>query len=496
LLVAAPGVQAAQWRGTVHLDASETFTDNVSLTPAASAKSDFITQISPGFSLRGVGPRLDVSVDYSLQSFVYARDSDLNHTSHQLAASAKSALVRNFLFLDAQAAISQQNISLLGPVGVNDNNASDANRSSVRTYLVSPFIRDRLGSYANYEVRYQYDNVSSNSDSLSNSSANKYSATITSGPAFNRYTWDVKVYKETDYYQEGEDQGQENVTGNLRYFLTPRLALTGSGGYEKFDFPTVGNKPEGSFWSAGIFWRPSTLTSLSLSGGHRFYGPSYALDFSHRSRHLVWRWSYNETINTTRSNFVNTPSLSTFDFLSSLVGAGISDPTQRALLINQLIAQRGLPSTLPNAVNFFSNRTFLEKRADGSITYNSGKTTSVLSIFRDIRDTNAIGSLSTTLFGADDFDASNNIRQQGASFLFNWAFWPKTNADINVGYNDTLFRDSDREERLKFIRLGLRHQMTPKMTGAVDYRYTKRDSNVPAADYKENAVDASVNVRF
>jgi len=495
-LAVVPAAQAAQWRGTLNLDASETFTDNVSLVPAGLAKSDFITQISPGFSLRGVGPRLDVSVDYALRSFTYAQNTDLNHTDHVLSANLKSELAKNWLFLDANAAIAQQNISLLGPIGVN-NNASNANRSEVRTYLISPYIRDRFASFADYEVRYQYDTVSSDSNSLSNSSANKFSATMTSGPAFYRYTWDLKLYKETDYYQQSADQNQENVTGNLRYFLTPRFALTGGTGYEKFDYLTVGNKPEGAFWNAGILWRPSPLTSLTLSGGHRFYGPSYALDFSHRSRRLLWRWSYSEAVNTARSNFVNPPQgVSTFGFLSSLVGAGISDPTLRAQIINQIIAQRGLPSTLPSAVNFFSNRAFLEKRADGSLTYNSAKTTSVLSIFRDIRDAKAIGSLSTSLFGTDDFSNSLNIRQQGMSALFNWAFLPRTNADINFGYVDTLFRDSGEEDRLKFIRLGLRHQMSRKVTGAIDYRYTQRDSNVPGVVFQENAVDASINVRF
>ena len=495
VLFAALPAAAAQWRGTLNLNASETYTDNASLTPAAAAKSDFVTQVSPGFSLRGTGPKLNVSVDYFLQESVYARESDLNRTNHSLAASAKSELAKNWLFIDANASIAQETVSVVGPVG-GDNTTSNANRAEVRTFRVSPYVRDRLGSSADYEVRYQYDNVRSDSDILPTSWSNKYSANITSGPAFRTYTWDLKLYKENVYYQQGGDQGQESITGDLRYFLTPLFALTAGTGYEKYDYPFFGDKPEGSFWNGGIFWQPSTLTTLSVSSGKRFFGRVYALDFSHRSRRLLWKASYGENITTTRSNFVIPQTLNTSDYLSALISASISDPVQRAQAVNQLIAQRGLPAALANSVNFFTDQVFLQKRGDASVAYNSAKTTTVLSFFRDVRDSNAIGALGSVLLGQGDFGQSANIRQQGVGLLFNWAFQPRTNADFNIGYSDTLFRDTGQKDRLKFLRLGLRHQLTPKMTGAVDYHYNQRDSTAAEFDYKENAVSASVNVRF
>jgi uncharacterized protein (PEP-CTERM system associated) len=179
-----------------------------------------------------------------------------------------------------------------------------------------------------------------------------------------------------------------------------------------------------------------------------------------------------------------------------LISASISDPVQRAQAVNQLIAQRGLPAALANSVNFFTDQMFLQKRSDASVAYNSAKTTTVLSFFRDERDSNEIGALSSALVGLSDFGQSGNIRQQGVGLLFNWAFEPRTNADINIGYSDTLFRDTGRKDKDKFVRLGLRHQLTPKMTGAVDYHYNQRDSTDTGFDYKENAVSASVNVRF
>jgi uncharacterized protein (PEP-CTERM system associated) len=332
---------------------------------------------------------------------------------------------------------------------------------------------------------------------LSNSSSNKYSASIFSGPAFNRYTWDLKLYKDYVYYTESfGTQGQESITADIRYFLTPRFALTGTTGYEKYDYITVVSNPEGPFWLAGIFWQPSQLTTLNVSAGDRFFGRTYALDFNHRSRHLQWRASYSDNVTTTRSNFVIPQNVSTFDYINALVAGSVTDPALRAQLVNQYIASRGLPATIFNAVNFFSNQAFLERRGDASVTYSSAKTTSVLSFFHDVRTTGETGTTNSALFGPNDFNIRNNITQQGASLLFNWAFWPNTNADINFGFDDTLFREIDREDKLKFLRIGVRRQMTRKMTGAVDYRYTILDSNVPQFNYRENAVTASIKVQF
>ena len=486
----------AEWRIQPYLQASETYTDNVGLTPAGQERSDFITEIKPGVSVWWRSGRSQAHLDYALQGLVYAREDGRNTVNHQLSAIGNAELVPDRLFLDAGGNISQQNISLLGPVGLG-NTTGTQNLTSVRTYRVSPYIRDRFSEYANYEVRYQRDGVSTDSNSLSNSDSNKYTVNITSSSAFSRYTWGVRLYREDVKYKTALDQSTEYANLDLRYFLTPRFALTATEGYEKYDYPTDGKKPQGNYWSAGFAWQPSSLTSLSVAGGEHYYGRSYTFDFSHRSRHLLWKASYNESISTTRSNFLlPQTAVDVFSNLDALLSASIADPVLRTQVVNALITQRGLPGTLLNPVNSLANQPFLEKRADASVAWNTAKTTIVLNVFRDTRDTSAIGSQSSLLFGTNDFRNSTNIRQDGVGVLVDWAFAPKTNININVGYSNILFRDSARTDDLKFIRTGLRHQFRPKITGSLDYRHLERDTNQPNGNYKENAISAGVNIRF
>ncbi|MES2353879.1 MAG: TIGR03016 family PEP-CTERM system-associated outer membrane protein [Pseudomonadota bacterium] len=490
LLVLPNGGFAAEWRVDPHLTVTETYTDNVALARSGQEKSDFITEITPGISAIGKEGRSHVRFDYSPQILLYAQGNQPNRVNHLLSTEGKMELAQNWLFLDGGANLSRENASLLGPISVS-NDVGTQNQTSIRTYHLSPYIVNKFGPYANYEIRYQRDGVSSSSDSLSNSQSNKYSINVESGPAYNRYKWAVKLFKEDVDYTTAADQGSRIANFDFSYFLTPRFALTATEGYEKYNFLTTGDKPQGNYWSAGINWQPSSLTNLKLSGGEHYYGRTYALDFMHRSHAFLWQASYNESVTTSRANFLMTDTIGTFNSLDKLLSNQFPDPLDRARRINFLIERFGL-----DVFNVLNNQTFLEKRGDASVTWYSGKTTFVLSVFSDARDTDSIGSVSGVFGGSAGFNNSSNTRQIGTNLLFDWACAPKTNININTGYSDMKFRDTDEEQKLKYVRAGVRRQLTPKATGFLSLRHEMGDSTGSGSSYRENAISASVNLRF
>ncbi len=483
---------AVQWRVEPRLRLAETYTDNAELT--AAKRSDFITDIEPGISIQGHSGKSELRFNYSLQSRVYARDSSLNQLNHFLSADGRTVLIPDWLFFEATANVSQQNVSLLGPIGI--SLADDRrNTTEVRSYSVSPFIRDNFGSTFSYEARYQHDYVSSENDLLGTSEADKVFLTLRSGTAFNRFGWGLNYFKEVVTYRFSQDTSAESVSADFRYAINPRLAVIATTGYEKNDFVVLGPSPEGRFWNAGIIWHPSNLTTLRATGGERFFGRTYAFNFDHRSRLFLWSASYGESINTTRSNLQIPVSVDTFSFLDALVSSQISDPIARAQFVNNFIIARNLPATLSSTANFFTNQTFLEKRANGTVSFSTAKTTSAANIFRVDRSAAAVGGVST-VFSTDNFVNSANLTQTGGSLLFNWRFAPKTAADFGVGSTRTKFRESSRSEDLKYIRVGLRHQLRPRVTSSLDYRHVRRDSNDGSGNYNENAISAAIYIRF
>jgi uncharacterized protein (PEP-CTERM system associated) len=92
-------------------------------------------------------------------------------------------------------------------------------------------------------------------------------------------------------------------------------------------------------------------------------------------------------------------------------------------------------------------------------------------------------------------------RSRGVTGAVNYRYAPKTNVIGSVGLTRnevpaTLSGTSDREDDLLTLSLGINHQFATDLSGALTFRHARRDSNVADADYEENRLMASVNMRF
>ncbi|MDD5330806.1 MAG: TIGR03016 family PEP-CTERM system-associated outer membrane protein [Sulfuricella sp.] len=494
-LLLAGSAGAVEWTVTPNLMLGETYTDNVRLAPRGQEQSDFISQINPGISLRGVGPRLSLTANYQLQTLFYADQSSSNTFNHMLNAVANAELVDNLFYLDARAGISQQNISLLGAQAADNANLT-GNRTEVRTLSLSPYLRKRFGIMASGEARYTHETVDTAAAGL-NSQADRVNLRLDSGPAFGRFGWGVNYAKDkTDFAGLQENTEREVYSGRLSYLLRPGLTVLGTAGRETNDYLFSGPSPEGSFWTAGFSWAITPRTELDASVGHRFFGDTHALGFSHRSRRTVWSVNYSQDITTTQSQFFVPTSLDTAGYLNMLFTAAIPDPALRQQFVENFMVQAGIPASLFNPLNFLTNQTFLEKKLVATLALNGARNTVVLNAFDQIRDAATIGAVTSVFLGRNDFTQSAHIEQRGGSAIWNFRFAPRTSLNVSGGYSRSNFRDIGREDRDKFLKVGVTRQIEPKMTASLDFRRLQRDSNVGTSDYIENAVLLTLYMTF
>lgn len=487
-------VHAADWKVTPIISLKETYTDNVALAAPGAERTEAITEVSPGLTIKGTGARLKVNARYELQNVLYASQQDKNTTHHQLNADAKAELIDGFFFLDGKAAINQQNISLFGSQS-SDNIHVTNNRTTVETYSLSPYLRQRFGSTASSELRYTHDGVDANTAGFSNSQSDNILLRLNSGTAFKTMAWGLQYNDKKTHYTNGNTLDMETATGNLRYLMTPQFSLTATGGYEKNGYISTAEQPQGYFWTTGFSWAPTQRTKLEASAGKRYYGNTYSLAANHRSRNTVWNVNYDESVTTTQSQFQNSGNVNTLDIVNAIYAYEI-DPQKRKILVDNHIAVFGLPATLPNHVNSLSNRVFLQKQLKASAAFNSAKSTLILSAFHALRDAQTALSFDSSLFGVSSFVLTDKTKQLGAHASWNWRITPRTNINTAAGYTRSSSPTTGRIDHNKSVTLGMSRQFQPKLKGNIELRQQQLDTTQSGADYREHAVTASLTLSF
>lgn len=488
---------AAKWEIVPTLSVAETYTDNVSLTPDAVKQSERVTQVIPGISIAAVGAGLRVKATYAPELTYYARGQTDNEAYHQvyqrLNAAVSAELAKQLLFVDAGASVGQYNVSLQAPLTTSNINTT-GNLTTAETIFVSPYVLRDFGSAARAEARFTYSAWNSDATtSLSNSDAKRINLRLASGPAYRLLTWDLAYSRESVSYGIQQDTDTEVFAANARRLITPTVGLLAMAGYENYDYSIIGQALEGSTWSAGLDWTPTPRTRLAATAGERFHEDSYSLDFRHRTRLTTWSAGYGEDVTTTRSQFLVPATTSTAGYLDQLFSARFPDPAARQKAVDEFIAQTGLPQSLNAPLNFFSNQLFLVKRSHASAGVLGVRNVLIANVFRETREVLAGGLV---LPGGGDFAASGTIVQTGTSLVWNWRMATQTAWNLRGAYTRNDFPDTGQINRLVYVGMGLTRQFQPRLSGSLNYRRQQNDSNQGALVYTENAVSATLQLRF
>lgn len=495
LLICPACSTATDWKITPHLSLLETYTDNVVLATQGNEKSDFISQINPGISLIGTGARLKVNADYTMQNLFYANENGLSRTVHQLSSGANATLIKNFFFLDSTASISQQNISLLGPQTSNNENITN-NRTNVKTYSISPYVRHNFSNFASTQARYTHNAVYTGVAGQSGNQSDKILLSLTSGSAFKTLGWGLNYNRQKIGGLNGSGVNEQYI-GDLRYQVSSKLSLTGTSGYQKFSFVSIDGKSTGGpSWTAGFVWTPSQRTNIVANMGQSFFGTTYTLNASHRTRLSAWSLNYNQSVTTTRDQFLIPATVDTSSFLNQLWASSIPDPILRQQTVDTFIHNNGLSASIFDPINLLTNRFFLQKKLQASVALSGARNTLVLSMFHTLREALTSSVSDSVLFGTSSSALNNNTKQIGGSALWNWQIGPRTTANIGAVYTTSRTLDTDINNDTKTFRVGLSRQIQPKLNGTLNFRHVERSSNLIDGNSRENAVIASLTTNF
>ncbi|MEP6702202.1 MAG: TIGR03016 family PEP-CTERM system-associated outer membrane protein [Betaproteobacteria bacterium] len=483
---------AAKWEIEPAVYFTETYTDNLRLSSPGSEQQEWVSTISPRVRIRGLSDRLLVDIDYKPEFMFWAREGD-SQFLQLYDASATAEFVKRTLFLDARAVEKRESVTLFGPL--TDNNANIVeNRTSVRIKAISPYLRHDFGTAASGEARLTYSTVNADAQgSVFDSKSKAVDLRLSSGPAFRLRSWTLGYGRERIDYDNSllPEVETQKAFATFKQLITRHAAVIAEGGYEDNTFLATGAAPRGPFWSAGAEWDPGTRTHLSAAVGRRFFGPTRAFDFRHRTRLTVWRANYTEDISTTRSQFLFPATLQTAAFLDSLFQSLISDAAARRDAVNAFIVQNGLSAQLSGPINYFTASPFLIKRLEGSVALEGVRNTVLASLYAETRE--ELGKIQS---GIADLIASDRTRQRGGNVQWSLRISPRTTSIVNVGAARNEFLDTGREDRFRIVRLSLARQLSPRITGSLNLRRVQNTSTQSDSSYTENAVSVTVIAKF
>lgn len=475
LPVALPGIaRAGDWKLEAGVTAKETYTDNVGLSPTH-PQSDFITELNPYITASKQGARLQADFRYTMQNLAYADQSSRNRTNHGLAGRAKAELWEHELFLDANASITQQITSLLGPISATTASAT-GNLTNVYSWTLSPYWQHRFGTTANLFARYSHSEVTYGGNAFSNSTGEGVNLGLFSGSAFNDLSWALNYSDQKTDYKNRPDVEFATTTGTLGYALTPKWRISGTMGYQDHSYAAAKTALSGSLWNVGLAWAPTIRTNLSVGYGDNPFGKTHSFDFSHRTEYSTWSADYSEALSTGSGQFTNT------QFLGNLfTSTGI------------------VPVT--STQNILTDTVFLNKRFQGSAGYHKGRSTVNLTVFASTQESQQNTSQSQTisvlgLGRSGIFGFSNTIKQRGANAAWDWRLSPVLTSTVGLGVVHLDYVDLGRRDTYSNVQVGLTRNFNADLSGNVTVRHQDRSSNQANTDASENAITGAVNYKF
>jgi uncharacterized protein (PEP-CTERM system associated) len=498
LLAIAPQAHA-QWRFTPSVGVTETFTDNVAQQSDELARSQWVTEVTPGFALKGDTRRLSVDAVARYHQFLYSYKRErgsLEDSQPELRAEAQARMVDEWLYLDTAATRGVQSASAFGPQ-ITGNLWATGNRAEVSTWRVSPYLRHRFGAALDLTVRYTRDSVDAGRNLLGSSEGESVSANLSSGARYDTLGWSLDYYHQDLDNKMAGPSSTETALASVRLRLVRGFALTASGGYDRYDFQSLGGRTSGRNWSGGFLWTPSSRTSVQASWGRRYFGPSGSLAASLHSRHSVWSVNYSDAITTTRAQFMLPATVDTATMLDKLFNSSIPDPVARAQAVQAYMQATGLPESLADSVNYFSNRYMRQKQAQAAVILEGAHGNLMLSAFHTRRDALSLQQTDSALLGSALAAINDNTTQRGVSAVYNYRLSSRTNAMLSGLASRTESLTTGYVQENRVARLGMTRKLNSRAMAAVELRHARGGLGAIAMkNYTENAVSATVSIRY
>lgn len=480
------------------LTVEEIYSDNIRLAAKGLEQGAFVTEVTPGISLRSVdGGRLSANLDYRMQNLFNAGGEGTAKIFHKLRFDTGYDVMRNSLFVDAHGSYSQRNISNLRN-GDNINNLSG--RTNVWTAGTSVKWTPHFSTFADADVKIKFDYIGNDkAEQLANSMNLSESVLLSSGLDFKRVTWVAAFNNATNFRENEDDVHFQNTNATVRTWIDRRFNFFATVGYANNSFQNLDPGTNGFFYTVGGQWKPAWYFDVEAGYGNNWHVTSN-LSLSQRTRLSAGYFDRSKGLNTGgawNASFNHTTRNSSWRF------SYIEDTTTVQELLNgDRDIVKGfdddlMPTSTSQSVPVgHVNDVLVRKIANASISYTTGKSRFQLGGFYERREFENTNNDQEIVYGADASWSWQFIRRTSFFISPSWQHiqgdTPLLIDELNTSADLDRYQIITRLTRTLPINIG----RSKALNTSIEYRFVQQDSKQVDNSYIENRVTASVSMKF
>jgi uncharacterized protein (PEP-CTERM system associated) len=487
----APSLAWAQhWGVEAGIRSQLTWSSNPELG-SADGRNDVILDLTPHFTVRAEGARLRLDGTAALNGVASANGTQPNRVLPQADLNARLEAVQRFFFIDAGLRAVQ---TAENPFGVRPEADTSRNTITTAQVHVAPSIESDLSTHSRYRLRSENSWTRDNAPqaSLGTQAAGyfgRHSALFERDPI--PLGWRVEAQRSQTRYRDGF---HEPLTFDLArltasYALGVDLTAGVRVGRERTSVLPENENTE-NLYGVEASWHPSPRTALTLFDEKRFFGSSWRLGFDHRMSRVAWNLALSRTLDTSPQALLDLPVENNVSaLLDRLFMSRFPDPATRAVMVQDLIARQGLPSSTAQPLTIYTQRLSIVTLRSLGVVLTGRRSTLSLAGFRSRTEDlpGALPLLTSTV-------AANN-RQYGASAAWSHQLTPVTTVSTSGDWTRiSALQAADRSTQ-RTLRVQVNAQLAPRTQTFAGVRYRDLKSNV-ATEGREGALFAGLDHRF
>lgn len=447
-------VQAGEIRFSPSFNIKESYSDNILLAPKGQEQSEYVTGISPAFTLLMSGSHFNANVNYTMQNLFYKNENSRNQTYNQLSATSTTEVIDDYFYFDVNANHSQHIINADQPVGVN-NIAVTNNISDVTSYAVAPYLRHSYTGVLDISARYSYSGIDYRRDELIDVTQSGFDVGLNSPVNTPGLSWGMKLLKQESDYETGNDSEFKRGSLQLGYRFSSRTHIYATKGKEENTFSVANNQDiSESFWNAGLDWQPGSRDFLTLQYGERFFGHTTLFRWRHTARRLTLNANYEEELSTTALTLLQQQQLAS------------------------AATQKNQPIDTSNSIN---SQVFVKKLGTVGVTYTVSKTSLSLSYANDKRIFQDTGDITQAKF-------ANLSVSLTSSPVLTYVFGTTWSSNHTASTDVKLFNTN--------LNFAIQKQFAARLQGEFSVLHGLRRSTNGATDYDENIISLGITKTF